>query len=282
MGVYCNQMEILIPAIGVIAFLFLAIDDSITQSKITKEIRQDEKRRLRSEANAAFPIKLFITAVVTIAAYYFYFEYSVEEQNRLRRESEVATKIKQEAKLRVSREDATRRMLDEKRHFDEVDARARKGFPDAEFQLGNLYRDGIGVTRDMVQAIGCWGAAALHGHVRAQTTLGDYYAAGRGVEKDLVMAAKMYRMASQQGDLVGLQKMAECYLNGSGVIKDEVEAFALLTLIAIRKGEQRTNFLKRVLGQGSPLEALESRLTGEQRAAGLERAKELQREIETY
>lgn len=267
-------------------FLYLWADDAYTVFKINSETDAEKREDMRATANAGFVPKIILTIFITAAAYHFYTEF----ENREKAEAKANAVSRKNAEMRAREENSpayaaarAKSKQDDMRIFDITDAKARKGDPAAEYQLGNLYRDGVGVDQDLVQAVGCWGAAALHGHVRAQITLGDFLTkGGRGVERDLVQAAKVYRMAARQGDLIGLQRMAECYLSGQGVVKDEVEAYAYFALISMRKGREDTNPLKRMVGQGTPLETLEGKLSQDQIAAGSRRANELQKEIENY
>jgi TPR repeat protein len=277
-------MEMLV--LILVPLLYLWADDAYTVFKISAENRTEEKEKIRSSANAAFPLKIVLTIAITFTAFFFYLKHENQEQTEIKDKlarKEIMDKREDEANAPAYAAAAARRKVEEKRIFDIIDEKARKGDPEAEYQLGNLYRDGVGVGQDLTQAVGCWGAAALHGHVRAQTTLGDCFTTGgRGVNRDLVQAAKMYRMAARQGDSIGLQRIAECYLSGQGVVKDEVEAYAYFALISMRKGREDTNPLKRFFGQGTPLETLEGKLSQDQIAAGSRRANELQKEIENY
>jgi len=267
-------------------FLYLWADDAYTVFKINSETDAEKREDMRAATNAGFVIKIILTIFITAAAYHFYTEF----ENREKAEAKANAISRKNAEMRAREENspayaaaAAKRVQDDMRLFAVTDAKARRGDPLAEYQLGNFYRDGVGVDKDLSQAVGCWGAAALHGHVRAQITLGDFLTkGGRGVERDLVQAAKVYRMAARQGDLIGLQRMAECYLSGQGVVKDEVEAYAYYALISMRNGREDTNLLKRIVGQGTPLETLEGKLSQDQIAAGSRRANELQKEIENY
>ena len=56
--------------------------------------------------------------------------------------------------------------------FREWRADAEKGDARAQYALGNLYRDGKGVTTDMLQAVYWWWQAAKQGHPEAQQYVG--------------------------------------------------------------------------------------------------------------
>lgn len=77
---------------------------------------------------------------------------------------------------------------------------AEAGDPDAQWQMGALYHNGIGVLQDDTQAVQWYLRAAEQGHVAAQATLGAYYWAGRGVPPDLARAYFWSALAFAQGD----------------------------------------------------------------------------------
>lgn len=79
---------------------------------------------------------------------------------------------------------------------------AEKGDPTAQFNLGSLYYQGLGVSQDYAEAMRWMRRAAEQGHSFAQTTLGTIYAEGRQgvVEKNYPQALMWYIFASAQGD----------------------------------------------------------------------------------
>ena len=65
---------------------------------------------------------------------------------------------------------------------EEVLARARvQGFADAEFNLGNMYKEGRGCTQNYARAVEMYEKAARQGDSRAMNSLGALYLAGHGV-----------------------------------------------------------------------------------------------------
>src|SRR6185295_7827953 len=78
--------------------------------------------------------------------------------------------------------------------------RAQQGDADAQYYLGELYRDGKGVPKDSAQAVQWYTKAADRGHVAAQSDLGSMYFYGQGVPKDSAQAVQWYRKAAEQGD----------------------------------------------------------------------------------
>jgi hypothetical protein len=65
---------------------------------------------------------------------------------------------------------------------------ADQGNITAEIRLGDLYRDGRGVARDMAQAVAWYRKAADQGDAGAQGTLGLLYSVGMGVQQDYIEA----------------------------------------------------------------------------------------------
>ena len=101
---------------------------------------------------------------------------------------------------------------------------ASRGNAKAQFNLGNCYHFGIGVTKDLVEAARWYTEAADQGDVWAQDNLGFFYKKGIGVTKDLEKAAQWFAKAAVQGDARAQNNLGVCYEFGSGVTKDLVKA----------------------------------------------------------
>ncbi len=65
---------------------------------------------------------------------------------------------------------------------------------------------------------------AEQGDVYAQYSLGWMYAEGLGVPQDHTEAARWYRLAAEQGDVVAQYTLGVMYANGEGVPQDYKEA----------------------------------------------------------
>ncbi len=76
---------------------------------------------------------------------------------------------------------------------------ARAGDPESQFNLGQLYRLGRGIQRDMVQARRWYERAAERGYGPAQYQLGVLWERGDGVPVDPVEARAWYMRAEAQG-----------------------------------------------------------------------------------
>src|SRR4051812_44493118 len=75
---------------------------------------------------------------------------------------------------------------------------ARAGSPAAQFNLGQLYRQGQGIPADLSQARYWYAAAAAQGYAYAQYNLGTMYEFGHGATADPVEATRWYRRAATQ------------------------------------------------------------------------------------
>lgn len=97
---------------------------------------------------------------------------------------------------------------------------AENGDPDAAFNLGQAYRLGRGVPRDLVAAKMWLDRAASKGHVNAQTTLGLLlYQNG-----DYAAAARWLMAAAEQGEPRAMLAYGTALFNGQGVTQDRARA----------------------------------------------------------
>ncbi len=109
---------------------------------------------------------------------------------------------------------------------------AEQGDARAQFLLGKMYANGLGVPQDDKEAV-IWGIlAAEKGHSGAQSFVGAMYANGRGVTQDEKEAAKWYRMAAEQGVDDAQYLLGAMYEEGGGVPQDDREAVKWFRLAA--------------------------------------------------
>ncbi len=88
-----------------------------------------------------------------------------------------------------------------RRKIDEgVRKQARAGDAQAQFELGRIYRDGMGIDANPRKAAEWFYLSALQGNVRAQLNLGAIYANGKGVKRDYAESLKWLRKAAAQGN----------------------------------------------------------------------------------
>src|SRR5438874_3362321 len=104
------------------------------------------------------------------------------------------------------------------------------GDPRAIYNLGIMYRDGLGVDKDRGKAKTLFLAAAAKGHALAQYGIARLsYDDG-----DFAEAARWYQKAGDQGDLDALYNLGYMYHEGQGVRKDYSKANQLFLEVADR------------------------------------------------
>lgn len=69
---------------------------------------------------------------------------------------------------------------------------------EAQYELGFLYYNGLGVPQDYVQAEKWYRQAADHGIAKAQHDLGVMYLIGQGVPQDYVLAHMWFNLAASR------------------------------------------------------------------------------------
>lgn len=94
-------------------------------------------------------------------------------------------------------------------------------------ELGMLYDQGAGVTKDETRAAGLYRRACIAGNAKGCSNLGVDYANGLGVTKDDTHAAVLYQKACKSGYVVGCIGLGDFYRDGRGVKKDKARALQL-------------------------------------------------------
>ena len=107
---------------------------------------------------------------------------------------------------------------------------AEQGNVTAQYNLGYMYHDGRGVSRDHAKAVEWYRKSAEQGNADAQYALGYMYENGRGVSQDHAKAVEWYQKAAEQ-DHGG----AQCQLGGMYLYrKDYTKAVNWLLRVAMR------------------------------------------------
>ncbi len=113
---------------------------------------------------------------------------------------------------------------------------ANDGDNTAQYLLGTLYYHGLGVEKNLVEAMKWFTLAAEKGNAKAQVSLGTMYLTGDGTSKNHKEAFRWLKLAAEQGDALGQAKLGLAYMKGKGVYQDRVLAHMWLSL-AIDNGE---------------------------------------------
>jgi hypothetical protein len=152
---------------------------------------------------------------------------------------------------------------------------AREGHAEAQYNLGRVCQNGIGVKQNTAEAADWYRLAAKQGHSEAQNRLGMLLVADQrdyvGAAQWFVMAARLgnadaqynlgtiyytglgtnyefavscFQQAAQQGQVQAQRDLGKMYARGQGIKQDYVEAYKWLKLAQLQKDKDAENELK--------------------------------------
>ena len=107
-------------------------------------------------------------------------------------------------------------------------AGAEAGFPIAYRSMGDVYRDGRGVEKDLKEARYWYALGAEKHNVFAELNLALIYEGGLGVQVNKAKAVQWLWRSAKQGFAPSMEKLAGYYLEGDIIPKDERQAALLL------------------------------------------------------
>lgn len=145
---------------------------------------------------------------------------------------------------------------------------ADRGDAGAQFFVGAMYLDGLGVTPDVKAGMKFLEASAAQSDSGAQFRLGRIYYDGKHQPQDLDKTKTFVRKAAEQGLGEAITFLGVLYYKGAGVPQSAATALALLRdasaklTIAVAKGEALPAALS---DTQQALNALEGRLSAEQK-----------------
>ena len=109
---------------------------------------------------------------------------------------------------------------------------AKAGHVRAQFMLGTIYEQGLGMPSDFDAAAYWYRKAADGGNPSAQYNLGIFYQFGRGVQKSDAEAAAWLLKAANNGHAKAQNNLSTFFYTGVGVKKDAAEAWKWLSISA--------------------------------------------------
>jgi uncharacterized protein len=91
---------------------------------------------------------------------------------------------------------------------------AERGYPQAQWCLGNLYLKGFGVELNPTEAVKWYRAAAENNIAQAQFTMGEFYRSGEYVEKNPDTALSWYQKSAQAEFEPAITRIQQFWPNG--------------------------------------------------------------------
>jgi uncharacterized protein len=107
-----------------------------------------------------------------------------------------------------------------------------QGDAESQFELGNLYSTGNGVSLDLEKAFHWFSLAGEQNNTNAQYNLGVMYMTGQGIEADFEKSLGWFQRAADLGDLVSQYSLGAMYANGRGVERDFAQAYKWFSIAA--------------------------------------------------
>lgn len=107
---------------------------------------------------------------------------------------------------------------------------AEHGFAEAQYMLGSLHFHRVAPLQSPEEAIMWYRKAAEQGHARSELNLGDLYLKGEVVPQDTGQALRWYRLAASHGSGEAQHHLGMLYVSGEGVDKDLVQGYMWLKL----------------------------------------------------
>ncbi len=98
---------------------------------------------------------------------------------------------------------------------------AEQGDVRAQYNIGIMFENGRGVTKNIKKAFLWYEKAANQGHEYAQNNLGNMYYDGVGVKQDIKQAFFWYHKSASQGYAYAQYNLGDMYDRGIGVIEDD-------------------------------------------------------------
>lgn len=109
--------------------------------------------------------------------------------------------------------------------FTMLKEKADNGDKYAQFKIGELYEEGVGVSQNYAKAFEYYLKASKKGLDEATNNIGLFYQSGLGVEQDYKKAAFFFEVASNNGFKYANNNLGFLYLNGLGVKRNYIEAY---------------------------------------------------------
>ena len=122
--------------------------------------------------------------------------------------------------------------------------------PEAEYWLGHMYENGLGVDRNYGEAQKYYELSIKNGGVRALAALGKMYRDGKTGKTEPEKAFELFTKAAALKDPEAIFNIARAYENGSGVTADSQKAYRHFSDAAKRGHPEAMYYVGRYLEEG--------------------------------
>ena len=116
--------------------------------------------------------------------------------------------------------------------FGKTLARAETGDVESQYDLGNMYSEGVGIDADMKKAMAWYEKAASQGYEKAQYKLGLFYYEEGAAGEDLSLAFRLFSNAAEKGHPAAQYHLGKMYASGQGVKRNYQKSLDWLTKAA--------------------------------------------------
>lgn len=145
--------------------------------------------------------------------------------------------------------DSESELYDEATAFTYFEAAADNGFAKANYYIGQIYENGLGVDKDYEKALDYYLEAAESDYAPALNQIGYLYYNGYGVDVDFSSAVYYQKLAALQGYAPAQVNLGFLYENGFGVERNLETALSYYELAAEANYEGASEAVVRVRAQ---------------------------------
>jgi len=121
--------------------------------------------------------------------------------------------------------------------FEDILEAAEQGHDaEAQFSLGAMYEEGLGVNQDFARAAYWYLKAADQGHASAQNNIGSLYYNGTGVFRNKKKAKHWHTLAAAQGHQAAqrnLSKLDYPYSGDKEITFGKIMKYILISIVAL-------------------------------------------------
>jgi len=137
---------------------------------------------------------------------------------------------------------------------------ANLGDDKAQYNLGIMYKKGLGVPVNLNEAFGWFFLAANQGNILASYALGHSYLKGSGIKKNYKLALKAFKFAALREHPMSRLLLGNMYYQGQGISKSYPRAYLWWKLaedLNINGAKQNINMLKNLMNNDEYLKGKE-------------------------